>query len=120
MFGENQKEAKHYHNVCYCLRMPGGGCGCGGNSDPAEESAGLMNLALEVMALEEETGEGFWTDAANRIGSGNAQAKYSVNIGGIPGTQNITVGFDGAVKRDMEQGFFEADFAASVANAGRF
>ncbi len=78
---------------------------------------GLMNLALEVMALEEETGEGFWTDAANRIGSGNAWAEYSVNIGGIPGTQNITVGFDGAVKRDMEQGFFEADLAASVANA---
>lgn len=78
---------------------------------------GLANLAEEVMVLEEEMGEGFWTDAINQIGSGNVQAEYSVNVGGISGLQNMTIGLDGKTRRDMEQQLFGMDFQASVANA---
>ena len=78
---------------------------------------GLTNLAGEVTALEEELGKHFWADAINQIGSENIQAEYSVNIGGIPELQNITVGFDGRLQRSMEQQMLGAEFGVSVANA---
>lgn len=77
---------------------------------------GLMNLAQEVMAQEEELGEHFWADTVNWIGSENIQTEYSLNIGGIPELQNMTVGIDGTAKRDMQKMLFEADFKTSVAN----
>lgn len=79
-------------------------------------AGGLKNLAEEVTALEEEVGESFWSDAVNQIGSGNIQAEYSLNIGGIPDLQNITVGLDGTVRRDMENRLLETDIRWSVAN----
>lgn len=77
---------------------------------------GIAGLAKEVMALEEEMGENFWTNAVNQMGSGNMQAEYSWNIGGILALQNITVGLDGETKRDMERQLFETDVQVSVAN----
>lgn len=78
---------------------------------------GLMELAREVTALEEEMGEHFWTDALNQIGSENVQAEYSVNVGGMPELQNITVGIDGKIRRDMERQLLDAEGSVSVANA---
>lgn len=78
---------------------------------------GLSGLAEEILALEAELGEGFWTDAVNQICSENIQAEYSVNIGGIPETENITVGMDGIVRRDMEKKLLETEAGFSVANA---
>lgn len=78
---------------------------------------GLMELAKEVTALEEEMGEHFWTDALNQIGSENVQAEYSVNIGGMPELQNITVGIDGKIRRDMGGQLLDAESSVSVANA---
>ena len=80
-------------------------------------AAGLAGLAEEVNAWEAELGENFWTDAVNQIGNGNMQAEYSFNIGGIPTLQNMTVGVDGKIKRDMEQQLFETDLRVSVTNA---
>ena len=78
---------------------------------------GLMELAKEVTALEEEMGEHFWTDALNQIGSENVEAEYSVNIGGMPELQNITVGIDGKIRRDMERQLLDMESSVSVANA---
>lgn len=78
---------------------------------------GLMELAKEVTALEEEMGEHFWTDALNQIGSENVQAEYFVNIGGMPELQNITVGIDGKIRRDMGRQLLDAESSVSVANA---
>lgn len=78
---------------------------------------GLMNLEEEAASLEEEMGKYFWTDAVNRIGSESVQAEYSVNAGGIPELQNITVGLDGRVRRDMESRLLDAEVDLSVANA---
>lgn len=78
---------------------------------------GLAGLAKEVVTLEEEMGEDFWTNAVNRIGSGDMQAEYAVNVGGVPNLQNMTVGLDGTVKRDMGRQLFETDMQISVANA---
>lgn len=78
---------------------------------------GLANLAEEATALEEEMGKHFWADAVNRIGSGSVQAEYSVNIGGIPALQNVTVGLDGKVRRDMESRLLDTEIELSVANA---
>lgn len=77
---------------------------------------GMKNLAEELVALEEDTGKNFWSNAVNQIGNGNVQAEYSLNIGGIPELQNITVGLDGTVKRDMENRRFGTDIRWSVAN----
>lgn len=77
---------------------------------------GLADLVGEVVALEEEMGENFWTDAINQIGSGDVQAEYSFDVSGIPGLQNMTIGLDGEVKRDMEQQLFGADAQVSAAN----
>ncbi len=78
---------------------------------------GFKELAMEIVAQEEELGKGFWTDAVNQIGSGNVQADYSMNLSGNPLLQNITVGLDGNVKRNMEQGLFGLKTQISVANA---
>lgn len=78
---------------------------------------GLRGLAKEIEARNEEMGEHFWADAINRIGSGNMQAQYSVNIGGIEELQNITLGLDGEVKRDMERKLLNSEVSLSVANA---
>lgn len=78
---------------------------------------GLVGLSKEIAALHEELGEHFWANAINQIGSENVQAEYSLNIGGIPELQNITIGLDGEVRRDMEQQLFGTDFQVSVANA---
>lgn len=77
---------------------------------------GLAELAEEVTALEAEMGEGFWTDAINQIGGGNVRAEYSFDVSGIPGMQNMTVGLDGEIERDMEQQVFGTDAQLSVAN----
>lgn len=78
---------------------------------------GIIGLAEEVTALEEEMGENFWTDAVNQIGSENMRAEYSLNLGGMPKLQNITVGIDGKTDRDMEQKLFGTEVEISVANA---
>lgn len=78
--------------------------------------AGLAQLAEEVTAAEAEMGEGFWTDAFNQIGNGDVRAEYSFDVSGIPRLQNMTVGLDGEIKRDMEQQFFGADVQVSAAN----
>lgn len=78
---------------------------------------GLMRLSNELTARNEEMGEHFWVNAVNQIGSGNVQAEYSVNIGGIPELQNITLGLDGKVRRDMAQKLLDSEIALSVANA---
>lgn len=78
---------------------------------------GLMELAGEVTALEEEMGEHFWSDVLNQIGSENVQAEYSVNVGGMPELQNITVGIDGKIRRDMGRQLLDAESSVSVANA---
>ena len=80
-------------------------------------SAGLVGLAEEVVTWEEEMGESFWTDVINQIGNGNIQAEYSFNIGGIPVLQNVTIGLDGEIRRDMEEQLFESDIRVSVTNA---
>lgn len=77
---------------------------------------GLINLSKEVTALESEMGKHFWSDAIDQIGSENIQAEYSVNIGGIPELQNITVGIDGRTDRDMERKLFNTEVDISVAN----
>lgn len=77
---------------------------------------GLAELAEEVAALEAEMGEGFWTDAVNQIGSGDVRAEYSLDVSGISGLQNMTVGLDGEIKRNMEQQLFGADVRVSAAN----
>lgn len=77
---------------------------------------GLENLAEEWIALEEETGKNFWSDAVNQIGNENIQSEYSLNIGGIPDLQNMTVGLDGTAKRDMKRQRFETKIRWSVAN----
>ena len=77
---------------------------------------GLTELTEEVTALEAEMGAGFWTDAVNQIGNGDVRAEYSLDVSGIPGLQNMTVGLDGEIKRDMEQQLFEADTQVSAAN----
>lgn len=77
---------------------------------------GIAGLAQEMAALQEEFGEHFWTDAVNRIGAGNIQAEYSLNIGGMEALDNITVGLDGKLERDMEQRLFAAKNVLSVAN----
>lgn len=77
---------------------------------------GLKNLAEEVTALEEETGKNFWSSAVNQVGSGNIRAEYSLNIGGIPDLQNVTIGLDGTAGRDMANRRLGADIRVSVAN----
>lgn len=77
---------------------------------------GLAALAEEVTALEAEMGEGFWADAVNQIGNGDLRAEYSFDVSGIPGLQNVTIGLDGEIKRDMEQQLFGADTQLSAAN----
>lgn len=78
---------------------------------------GFMELAEELTALEAEMGEHFWTDAVNQVGSGNAQAEYSFNIGGISELGNITAGIDGKIARDMERKLCDTSVDISVANA---
>lgn len=78
---------------------------------------GLVNLSKEVTALEAELGEHFWTDMINQVGSENAQVEYSVNIGGVSALQNITVGLDGKIRRDMKRQLFDEEVDISVANA---
>lgn len=78
---------------------------------------GFVNLSKEVTALEAELGEHFWTDMINQIGSENVQVEYSVNIGGISALQNITVGLDGKIRRDMERQLFNEEVDISIANA---
>lgn len=77
---------------------------------------GLAGLAQEITALQEEFGEHFWADTVNRIGTGNMQAEYSLNISGAEGLGNVTVGLDGELERDMEQKLFAAKTVLSVAN----
>lgn len=77
---------------------------------------GLSNLAKEIRTREAETGEPFLTSAINRIGSGNVRAEYSFNVGGISKLPNITLGLDGAIKRDMEERLFAVESDVSVAN----
>ena len=79
-------------------------------------AGGLKNLAEEWIALEEETGKNFWSDAVNHIGEEDIQAEYSLNIGGIPDLQNMTIGLDGTARRDMKNGRFGTDIRMSVAN----
>ena len=78
---------------------------------------GLLGLSEELTALEAEMGENFWADAINEIGSGNMQAEYSLNIGGISELENITVGVDGKSMRDMEQKLYNSKVDISIANA---
>lgn len=78
---------------------------------------GLMELSKEVTALEEEMGAYFWTDMLNQIGGENMRAEYSLNLGGVPKLQNITVGIDGKTDRDMERKLFGTEVEISVANA---
>lgn len=78
---------------------------------------GLLELSEELTGLEAEMGEHFWTDAVNQIGSENMQAKYSLNIGGIPELDTITVGIDGKCARDMEKKLCNSEVDISVANA---
>lgn len=77
---------------------------------------GLMELSEELTALEAEMGEYFWTDAIDQIGSKTAQAEYSLNIGGIPELENITVGIDGKTRRDMEEKLFDTEVDISIGN----
>lgn len=77
---------------------------------------GLTELAEEVLAVEAEMGEGFWIDAVNQAGSGDVRAEYFFDVSGISGLQNMTVGLDGEIKRDMEQQLFGADVRVSAAN----
>lgn len=78
---------------------------------------GLMELSEELTALEAEMGAHFWADAINRIGSGNIHAEYSLNIGGIPELENITVGVDGKTRRNMEEKLFDTEVDISIVNA---
>ncbi len=82
--------------------------------NPVEK--GLANLAEEVAAQEEKQGESLLTHTINQIGRGNIQVEYSLNVSGSPLLQNMTVGLDGSVKRDMEKRLLGMDIKASVAN----
>ena len=77
---------------------------------------GIMGLAEEIVAVREEMGEHFWTDAVNQIGRESMQAEYSVNIGGIPELHSITAGLDGKIRRDMEKKRFASEIALSAGN----
>lgn len=77
---------------------------------------GLSNLAKEIQAWEVETGESFLVSAINRVGSGNVRAEYSADISGISGLPNMTLGLDGAIKRDMEERLFAMETDFSIAN----
>lgn len=78
---------------------------------------GIMGLAEELTALEEEMGAYFWTDVLNQIGGENMRVEYSLNLGRMPKLQNITVGIDGKTDRDMERKLFGTEVEISVANA---
>jgi len=77
---------------------------------------GMRNLAEETAVREEELGRFFWSNAFNQVGSGNVQAEYSLNLSGHPSLQNMTIGLDGTVKRDMERKLFECGVQVSIAN----
>lgn len=77
---------------------------------------GLVELSEELTALEAERGEYFWTDWINQIGSENMQMEYSLNIGGIPELESMTVGIDGETKRDMAEKLFDTEVDISIAN----
>ncbi len=84
------------------------------HKNPVEK--GLANLVEEVAAQEEKQGESLFTHTINQIGHGNIQLEYSLNVSGSPLLQNMTVGLDGSVKRDMEKRLLGIDIKASIAN----